>query len=62
MEEVRISWFRELAVAGANIEGQGPVIVNASMEFLIGLTQKVAPERGNNLLLRGVNPKRWGVS
>jgi acyl-CoA thioester hydrolase len=34
MEEVRISWFRELAVAGANIEGQGPVIVNASMEFL----------------------------
>jgi acyl-CoA thioester hydrolase len=34
MEEVRISWFRELAIAGANIEGQGPVIVNASMEFL----------------------------
>jgi acyl-CoA thioester hydrolase len=34
MEEVRISWFRELAVAGANIEGQGPAIVNASMEFL----------------------------
>jgi len=28
----------------------------------VGLTQKVAPERGNNLLLRGVNPKRWGVS
>jgi dGTPase len=28
----------------------------------LGLTQKVAPERGNNLLLRGVNPKRWGVS
>jgi acyl-CoA thioester hydrolase len=34
MEEVRISWFRELAIAGANVEGQGPVIVNASMEFL----------------------------
>jgi acyl-CoA thioester hydrolase len=34
MEEVRISWFRELAIAGANAEGQGPVIVNASMEFL----------------------------
>jgi acyl-CoA thioester hydrolase len=34
MEEVRVSWFRELAVAGASIEGQGPVIVNASMEFL----------------------------
>jgi acyl-CoA thioester hydrolase len=34
MEEVRISWFRQLAIAGANVEGQGPVIVNASMEFL----------------------------
>lgn len=34
MEETRISWFRELAIAGANVEGQGPVIVNASMEFL----------------------------
>jgi acyl-CoA thioester hydrolase len=34
MEETRISWFRQLAIAGANVEGQGPVIVNASMEFL----------------------------
>ncbi len=34
MEEVRISWFRQLAIAGANVEGQGLVIVNASMEFL----------------------------
>lgn len=34
MEEVRISWFRELDLKRASAEGQGPVIVNASMEFL----------------------------
>jgi acyl-CoA thioester hydrolase len=34
MEEVRIAWFRQLAVKGGHTEGQGPVIVNASMEFL----------------------------
>lgn len=34
MEEVRITWFRELDIAGANVKGQGPVVVNASMEFL----------------------------
>lgn len=34
MEEVRISWFRDLDLARSGVEGQGPVIVNASMEFL----------------------------
>jgi acyl-CoA thioester hydrolase len=34
MEEVRICWFRELPLTSAGVEGQGPVIVNASMEFL----------------------------
>ncbi|MDR5830971.1 thioesterase family protein [Caballeronia sp. LP006] len=34
MEQVRISWFEELGIVGSNAEGQGPVIVNASMEFL----------------------------
>jgi acyl-CoA thioester hydrolase len=34
MEQVRISWFERVGIAGGNGEGQGPVIVNASMEFL----------------------------
>ncbi|MEM5325410.1 acyl-CoA thioesterase [Paraburkholderia sp. JHI2823] len=34
MEQVRISWFEHLGVAAESGEGQGPVIVNASMEFL----------------------------
>ncbi len=37
MEQVRISWFEQLGVTGESREsgnGQGPVIVNASMEFL----------------------------
>jgi acyl-CoA thioester hydrolase len=34
MEQVRISWFEFLGVIGANDAGQGPVIVNASMDFL----------------------------
>ncbi|SAK62231.1 thioesterase superfamily protein [Caballeronia catudaia] len=34
MEQVRISWFEHIGIAGGNGEGQGPVIVNASMEFL----------------------------
>ena len=34
MEQVRISWFEELGLTGSNADGQGPVIVNASMEFL----------------------------
>jgi acyl-CoA thioester hydrolase len=34
MEQVRISWFEQLGILGGNEEGQGPVIVNASMEFL----------------------------
>jgi acyl-CoA thioester hydrolase len=33
MEQVRMSWFERLGLDGA-VEGQGPVIVNASMEFL----------------------------
>jgi acyl-CoA thioester hydrolase len=33
MEEVRITWLRQLEIGGAHVEGQGPVIVNASMEF-----------------------------
>lgn len=34
MEQARISWFEQLGIAGGNGEGQGPVIVTASMEFL----------------------------
>jgi acyl-CoA thioester hydrolase len=34
MEQVRISWFEQVGIAGGNGAGQGPVIVNASMEFL----------------------------
>ncbi|WP_207005299.1 acyl-CoA thioesterase [Trinickia mobilis] len=34
MEQVRISWFEHLGIIGNHEEGQGPVIVNASMEFL----------------------------
>ncbi|KMZ13780.1 4-hydroxybenzoyl-CoA thioesterase [Candidatus Burkholderia humilis] len=34
MEQVRISWFERIGIACDNGEGQGPVIVNASMEFL----------------------------
>ena len=34
MEQVRISWFEALGLVGQANEGQGPVIVNASMEFL----------------------------
>ncbi|MDR5738645.1 MULTISPECIES: acyl-CoA thioesterase [unclassified Caballeronia] len=34
MEQVRISWFEQIGIAGGNGEGQGPVVVNASMEFL----------------------------
>lgn len=33
MEEVRICWFRTLDLT-SSVKGQGPVIVNASMEFL----------------------------
>ncbi|RKP50643.1 acyl-CoA thioesterase [Trinickia fusca] len=34
MEQVRISWFEHLGLVGGKEVGQGPVIVNASMEFL----------------------------
>ncbi|MFX1762431.1 thioesterase family protein [Paraburkholderia sp. A1RI-2L] len=37
MEQVRISWFEHIGVGGESRErgdGQGPVIVNASMDFL----------------------------
>jgi acyl-CoA thioester hydrolase len=34
MEQVRISWFEQLGLMGGTEDGQGPVIVNASMEFL----------------------------
>ncbi|WP_213296440.1 acyl-CoA thioesterase [Paraburkholderia sacchari] len=37
MEQVRISWFERIGVGGESRErgdGQGPVIVNASMDFL----------------------------
>jgi acyl-CoA thioester hydrolase len=34
MEQVRISWFERLGLVGGAEDGQGPVIVNASMEFL----------------------------
>src|SRR5260370_39200318 len=47
---------------GDDTRAWGPFVDDESAYFMLGLTQKVAPERGNNLLLRGVNPKRWGVS
>ncbi len=31
---MRISWFEQMGIVGSNVDGQGPVIVNASMEFL----------------------------
>lgn len=34
MEQVRISWFEQLGIIGGADSGQGPVIVNASMDFL----------------------------
>ncbi|KXU86207.1 thioesterase [Paraburkholderia monticola] len=34
MEQVRISWFEHMDFLGERADGQGPVIVNASMEFL----------------------------
>jgi acyl-CoA thioester hydrolase len=34
MEQVRISWFEQLGIVAGNGEGEGPVLVNASMEFL----------------------------
>jgi acyl-CoA thioester hydrolase len=34
MEQVRISWFEHLGMIGGNGDGEGPVIVNASMDFL----------------------------
>ncbi|WP_153101708.1 acyl-CoA thioesterase [Paraburkholderia hayleyella] len=34
MEQVRISWFEQLDLADSRQAGQGPVLVNASMEFL----------------------------
>ncbi|MGF6481965.1 acyl-CoA thioesterase [Paraburkholderia sp. JPY419] len=34
MEQVRISWFEHMDFLGERPDGQGPVIVNASMEFL----------------------------
>ena len=34
MEQVRISWFESIGIIGGAEQGQGPVIVNASMEFL----------------------------
>lgn len=34
MEQVRISWFESIGIVGGAEQGQGPVIVNASMEFL----------------------------
>jgi acyl-CoA thioester hydrolase len=34
MEQARISWFERLGLIGGTEDGQGPVIVNASMEFL----------------------------
>ncbi|SME99754.1 (3S)-malyl-CoA thioesterase [Trinickia caryophylli] len=34
MEQVRISWFEHLGLADGTHTGQGPVVVNASMEFL----------------------------
>lgn len=34
MEQVRISWFEQLDLVGRVDDGQGPVLVNASMDFL----------------------------
>jgi hypothetical protein len=52
-----------MASVVVELVARNPVrVVRNTFSILIGLTQKVAPERGNNLLLRGVNPKRWGVS
>ena len=34
MEQVRMSWFEQLGLIGAAGDGEGPVVVNASMEFL----------------------------
>ncbi|APA84359.1 acyl-CoA thioesterase [Paraburkholderia sprentiae WSM5005] len=34
MEQVRISWFEHMDFLDQRVDGQGPVIVNASMEFL----------------------------
>lgn len=34
MEQVRISWFEHMDFLDHRADGQGPVIVNASMEFL----------------------------
>ncbi|EEA02960.1 thioesterase superfamily protein [Burkholderia sp. H160] len=34
MEQVRISWFEHMDFLDHRLDGQGPVIVNASMEFL----------------------------
>lgn len=34
MEQVRISWFESLGMAGPDAHGCGPVIVNANMTFL----------------------------
>ncbi len=34
MEQARISWFEHLGIAGEGRGEQGPVIVNASMDFL----------------------------
>lgn len=34
MEEARVTWFGKLGIGGGNGEGQGPVVVNESMEFL----------------------------
>ncbi|MBC8747844.1 acyl-CoA thioester hydrolase [Paraburkholderia sp. WC7.3g] len=34
MEQVRISWFEHMDFLDQRMDGQGPVIVNASMEFL----------------------------
>src|ERR1700743_664559 len=34
MEQVRISWFVRMDFLGQRANGQGPVMVNASMEFL----------------------------
>jgi acyl-CoA thioester hydrolase len=34
MEQVRISWFEHIRIAGVKGKGEGPVLVNASMDFL----------------------------
>ena len=35
MEQVRISWFEQLGLAGSNADGQGPVIVNADRKSVV---------------------------